>query len=76
MFSEKELEKVARLLCQAHGLDADQEVQVASDDDMTVGERHRDCVRAVIGVMMPRWRLFRHEASKVLAAKFALDHIR
>lgn len=68
-----EIDQVARRICMAHGLDPDEMVSVgdgATDtvfEAMTRGPSYRG-----MSCQEPRWRLFRSDASKAIAAHEAM----
>lgn len=71
-----EIDQVARRICMAHGLDPDEMVSVgdgATDtlfEAMTRGPSYHG-----MSYQEPRWRLFRRDASKAIAAHEAMKGV-
>ena len=68
------IEKVARAICTAHGLDPNEPVSTGDGQTDTVYEaRTHGPAYHSMAWDEPRWRTFRRAASEAIAAKIAME---
>ena len=72
--TEEEIERVARAMCAALGIDPDATVNTGYHDCMTPREEI-EAGPVSFGALWqePRWRTYRHDAAMAIAAKSALS---